>query len=483
MNNNLIKILHKFLKSNHIYCNNSTIDEIINTEPELSNIIGIHRSIYKLGLKNIVIPFNSIDFDNFSDNNFILITKDSFYFCRDKYSLYNGEDKIITNNKDIYELNPIAIIIGNGKSKSYKKEKTEKINTIAYLILASIVIGLLCIYISLNKIDFLSLGSNIVGLSICFIILKNEQKQTDSFCRKLNDLNKIFNCSSSKKYYLPIIGISFSSLALAFFITNIIAFFINNFHLKFFISILTIPIILYSLYLQIFKIKKICPYCLFIIVILIFEIIHLGISDNFKIHIDLKFFLYYCFYFLISTSIAYLYQTYKSTYKKYLRLNLLNNSFRYDYEIFTLLNQDNNKKVEFFESKITFGDTELQEICIITNPNCHYCKIAFNKLKEILETERYYIKIVFCSLNTKDEYKIKKIISWYLNNSNISYSIFLDTINSIDHLNIDLNSNSEKEFEMHKNICEINNIHNVPTIFLNNKKLDKRYEINDLLFF
>jgi hypothetical protein len=274
----------------------------------------------------------------------------------------------------------------------------------------------------------------------------------------------------------------------------------NGLLFPFFISLLSIPITFYSIYLQKFVIKRWCLMCLFLVIILYLQAL---ISIKFILSSDILFSLNdgynIIFSSFLATSIWYVIKpVIKKTYTHDL-LEIEYLKFKRNYKLFisSLLNE---KEIFTSDMPTTLisesGKKNLLRLTLVINPTCHLCITAIESLKKILSVYKNDINLnvlFYVSIDKKTDYSVLKAIS------------ILDSIKNIPdnginilqkHISISANT---KEYEniinkesydlyyqnlvKHHSWCIRNGINATPTLLIGNRLFPSNFDISDLHFF
>lgn len=356
--------------------------------------------------------------DYFSIKNIVLqVPKDSLddlpkYFI----TLINNESNLVLVSK---KNDFIVTLDVSGKRKKYKAEKFKEIwsgpviiieeklsnkiqlkySKILYLISLLSVIAL-----SVTKInsfqDFIFLFLSAIGIFISILIIREKigyfSQSILNVCTKISSKNSCTDVIHSKgaKIYR---GISLEDTSFLFFtVLFLTELFFNNNNFARLLIILSIPMVVYSIYYQGIVLKKWCVLCLivgFISLILAFfyfyyfELLSISLSE-----VLLFLFIFMTisiFYFNIKNIII---------KNKKLEEDLLSaNKFkRNSLFLETLLKKSKKiKKKSLNENEIWIGklNEDCYTIVAYTNPYCGFCKDAFDSYLRIINI---YSNIIIC---------------------------------------------------------------------------------------
>ena len=370
--------------------------------------------------------------------------------------------------------------------------------TLYLLLIISSIIIFHSIYNSLYLI--ISLILTILGLYFSYQAINLEIGINTSFnssvCGNQNNVNEINSCSkvinSNKLIFKKIL--SFSTLSLIYFFFQLLFTFICSFtaNFEFYIilelfKILTIPILLFSVFYQRYIVNQWCKICLLIVFVLISQIIlYLILNDLSSIYF---YFSFTAFYFLtisglLSIFLGMLVPTVLKSRKKN-RIDTINNlRLRKNSTLFNLALVDSTKYDTKNLSKFSFnlGNENGQfEVLLVVSPLCGHCKSTLDTYFNFLEIypNMFSLKIHF-NLNIENSnsshndlfialtniYLTKPknifmtaLLNWYENNELLPLKIVDNIPRDIDKIYLILNMQYQWNIK--------NQISNTPTIMLN----------------
>lgn len=526
---NCAEVCIRLFRKESIMINKQTVANKIENHPYRNSLLSIADLLNEYGI--IIKPFilKSISELNAIDNSFIaqVSLSNNTYFCfindiTDEYLIwYNPLSQKKEKIKKSYFIDihtgPILLysvdkIINeedySHKSKTYLvKEMIDKIPFLS----AAILILLLLILIYTGKLTNINHILYIIGLLggvlISFSIVRYENGQDSFLSKSLCQIGSKVDCYSvlhSKSS--NIFGIEWSKIGFAYF-TGILSTVILNyeneyvFHHAAIFNMIALPYIVYSLYTQIFKLKRLCLMCTTIIAIQLF-LITLSITDDSMFIAPnglVKDSLLYILYSLIALWSINIHIVLSDTEKKNKYNQTLNNELKYNKHVFkSLLGQ--GTKIEEIPSDLTInignpnGNARILKIC---NPYCIHCSMSHKELEKIIDSSEIYFQILFAPIHPLDDTKndpIKLFLAlrdehdesfmhgvlkeWY-NEKNKDYESFRNRFIISDALIEQQNQKLELLIEW----CAKNQIEYTPTFFINGYHLpDEYYTYKDLPF-
>ena len=307
--------------------------------------------------------------------------------------LYSVDKKV---NEDYY----------SHKSKAYMAK--EIIDNIPFLSIF-ILFLLLLVPIFTQKLTNINHILYIMGLfcgaSISYAMVRYENGHDNFLSKKLCHIGSKVDCSAVLHSKASnIFGIEWSKIGFAYF-AGVLVLTIANcgneyvFNLAACINLVALPYIAYSLYIQIFKVKRICLMCTTIIVVLL-SLLALSITGD-LIHFEALEFINVFLVFVLCSIIALwsinIYMDFSNKETKIKNDKAFIDKIKYNKDVFlTLLKQGD--KIEDIPSNISInignpnGDTHILKVC---NPYCTYCSKSHKELEKIIDSPNIYFQILF----------------------------------------------------------------------------------------
>jgi uncharacterized membrane protein len=367
------------------------------------------------------------------------------------------------------------------------------------------------IFIVLSVINSLVTGSILVdttkaallltktaGITLSVLLVLHEFEIRLTLTEKLCHLNKSTNCNTvlNDKASKVFGWFGWADVGFIYF-TGCLLFLLQgtgsgNYSLLAILSALSLPYSVFSIYYQGFVLRKWCPMCLGVQLILIIEFILLlpQFSNlNFLLSrisgLILTFFVTGIIYTLI---IMYLREKMSNEmhYNKYLGFKKNSNVLG------TLLFNQKHFEIPVTESSLVFGKRDSSiTITAFLSLQCSHCARAFEKIKDILKSEEdLSINIILMTSDTKilntlyhynrmkmDDEALSFLNKWY-NMDSFSRSKVSESLCIIDADDISKEVGNENS-TLYKS-C---NVIGTPTFFINGYLLPRQYEIDDIKYF
>ena len=424
---------------------------------------------------------------------------------------YLNNNTVIESNEETFlkSFQNVVLLVEKEENEPKKENKSNEL-----VIVGSILFGLL--YLALIFINgFSILVSTFICLALVGIYLSYEAissefgiktKFSQAVCSisANSDCKAVLNTVKSK----IIQQISFSTVSIAFFSSQIIElliFSVFNKPIEFFLInsillLLTIPVIIFSIYHQTLVAKKWCPICMAIILLIVIEFIILIFNYQIQFTVNP---IYFATYILLLIGVYSILYFIKNSFKVNLELTATiaqNNRFKRNYSLFkmALIASEKLKIVAFDSEKIILGNPDAHlKITVISSPFCGHCKKSHELISEILDryNDKVYIQLHFnlnielSDQNAKElHFKLLQIYFEFGQNQFLkNMHIWFETkdVNKIDAINhFEENENRIiKIIENQYNWNLLNDITFTPAIIINGFHFPKEYDRNDLIYF
>ena len=498
-----LHILIEYLKTESYHIDRQKFKERLLSDP--NNIVtSITNTLDYFEIKNIVaeVPKDSLNnlpntfIAQFSKNNqftFVLVKKGN-----DKLNITtDGKNTISINNEEFLE-NWTGLIIAIEKNEKPKKNVNQKENILKIIIAVCVSLAILQVsWVTKSVLQTGYFTLSIIGFAISYGIVK-EKLNLNSVPSKFCTLTKNSNCetvlNSKESKIFGFIDLSDSSIVYFSFVA--LAFVYNPSNALFnILSLLSLPIIIYSIFYQKFKIKKWCPLCLGIAFVLTLQFI-LTIFTFKNSIFEYQEIIVLLLLFGFASSIWFIIKPLLITKQKYNNLKTENLTFRRNHHLF-LPYYHSLKAIDTSISnsiEIKLGSNNpLVTLTAITNPLCETCfevhdvymkllKIYPNKLQVNFRffvpyanrnDPRTQISERFLQLyNEKDKEVFQCAFGdWYNKTSIVKWQNKWSYSDNQKYNNV---------LQKQKEWCLKNRIDYTPTLIINGKLFPKIYDSKDI---
>ena len=274
----------------------------------------------------------------------------------------------------------------------------------------------------------------------------------------------------------------------------------NHYEAYFFIQmvllLLSVPVILTSIYYQKYIEKKWCPICLTIMGVILVELVYVLYLTTF---LDLRFSFYgamlYLFVVAMMTASWFPLKRMLTKVNHLKEVELKANRFKRNYTMFKKMLVA-SEHYELPESLLVFGNPNATlDISIITSPFCGHCTEPHYMLKSILDKYGEHITVsMLYNVNAKSKRLmdfVKNVIDLNLNNGEAKYYEAMDYWYQT--------KDNEKWLSKYKSQTDLNQIEHIldsqqpwfseqdlnftPCLFVNGYRYPQGYDLKDLQFF
>jgi uncharacterized membrane protein len=426
------------------------------------------------------------------------------------YESYRSKKEI--TSKDFLERCSGAVILLNPDERSGEKDYRNKWQNelIGYAILPLSILTFLLfiILVSVNffapgealpdKISLLLFLTKSIGILLSVLLILHEFEVHLSLTDKLCHLNKATNCNTvlNDKASKVFGWFGWADAGFVYFTGGFLFLLMNlnvqGLSLLAILSALSVPYPLFSVYYQGFVLKKWCPMCLGVQLILIIEFIlllplfsHFSFSFNALSDLILTFLITVIIYtlFILFTREK---MSNEMHYYKYL-------GFKKNPDILRILMYNQmHYDIPVTETSLVFGNKDAkQKITAFLSLHCSHCARAFEKIRNMLKDEEdILINLVLMTSDNKmlstlynyqqageDKESLKLLDLWF-NADPYSRTKVTDDLCILEDIDI-----SGKINEANGRLFKECNVLGTPTFFFNGYKLPNQYDIDDIKYF
>ncbi len=514
MKDTLINLVSRLLKQNRISFDKEELTFQIQSHPSYPSLHAITGVLDHFNIENVAadVPTNTETLLQLPDCFIAQVNnkhgKDLVVVDRKKldYNIYNTENKKekLTEKDFLGKFTGIIVAVEQSQENSQTKSKSNTTRFVA-LGLLTLFASFLIYSSSTSWYTIIYIVLSILGIITSIAIVKQELGLKtaigDAFCSGSDDKKDCDAVLTSKGAEL-IKGYKLSDLSILYFsgLALLTLSQITNPVHSYTISLLAIPITLYSLYYQYAVVKKWCLLCLSIVGILWLQAVVPLITNTF---IESFSIVDFTTLVLITLATWLTWNYLKPLIHQVTELKkekIENVKFKRNYTLFSSLLQKSpqiNTQIENSE-EIVFGNPYSPlELTIITNPFCGHCKPVHKHIHDILNryNDNVKIKIRF-NVNTEDTdndlFKItNSLLSIYHIKGAQECLQAMDEIYNGEKPDKWLNKWEDstkkdlykKELERESSWCKENTINFTPEILVNGKSFPKEYNRTDLIFF
>ncbi|PHS04220.1 MAG: hypothetical protein COA88_14170 [Kordia sp.] len=502
--NHLVKILQSYLKKEGYALNQDDFKLQLLSNPSYPSVKSITDALDYFNIENVAanVPKDAlIQLPNF----FIGVLETSIAQVEQKKNsikLFNIDGTKETISIEEFKKSWNGTLIAIEKNTSSASESLPWLSSPITLLILLTLIALTTSVINVNvsAVLFSLLTSSGIWLSY-FIVQENlgvYNRATSKICnsaKQNTNCSDVINSKTSKIFNL----LSLSDISIVYFVGSLLLLIISGFQASFYmlLSLVSIPVVLYSVYLQAFQIKKWCPLCLGIASILIGQGVITGIS-----FVDIQITTtYYSIALIIYVTTYLIWFNAKRLLSNTLLLKQTKTDFlkfKRNEGLFTeLLGKKNiNRNIELCKQhQITFGNPNATLVInAVTNPLCGFCSTSFKVYEQLLKTHGNLIKLnlifnVDSDLAKNEASQIsQQLILLYRNSPENCFMALQEWFTNKDIISWQkmygkpVHSNIETLYQ-HLNWCELNDISYTPATLIGKQFFPKEYNIEDLPLF
>jgi uncharacterized membrane protein len=418
-----------------------------------------------------------------------------------------GKKKKLTLEEFLEVWSGIVLGVNENQTKNEKihlpTKKDSKYYQIAFLLLVIVVPFFIIRDRQLFPWTWFYTLLSFLGLYLNIQIIKKRMGFGSDGFKKICSFTKKSSCDDvilSGKDRL-FFNLSFSDLSAIYFIFSfLMAFLIETFQLSselLGLTIMSIPVLLYSLFVQIFRLKSICMICLMMSGITILQIAMLGMMNEFSFQVDWHVLPIITLFFL---AIALLWMMWKENMHYFEDVNEKYVEYHHlirKEEVYQALEKDSEldilDKGELTPILLNEAKEGSHDITIIVSPKCTGCSIAYKDLRKVLshhatkiEASLIFdlrsvsesIKAIFArmvELSQHDTNQLKFALDdWFL--KQYSEKRWIQKWGTTQ-------TNVSQILKHHQEFLTNNNIYHTPVTFVDNKQLSPFYSIKDAVYF
>jgi len=503
----MISLIKKLLEANNYLDIKPYIEESFLSHPNYPSLYAITDSLDLLTIENAAVKISKEQFVELPNAFLAVYNQDLVFVNKREEDVIiedeKGKKRIISNVEFLSNWNEVVVLIEPNITPIIKKE-----NQYFKKALSFIPVFLLAIvsffFNDYNLSALFLLITSIIGSVIGVFILQEKLGIRNDIASKLCSINTNTSCDSVIKSDASGIykWVDFSDLPLLFFSISATSILIspnNSSIVVGIVSILSIPIILYSVWLQKIVLKKWCVLCLIVSSILLIQatVFTLGTNPIENIFSANLFGLFFSsivlssLWFIIKPKLI-------SKIKLENEVNDLKR-FKRDYKLFQFSCEDiiSTDGLNLLKG-LHFGNRQADiHLTIIISPSCGHCHDAFKDAFELVNKypEKFFLNVLF-NINPENEnnpYKIiveslleiqnvipekveEAIVDWHINK--IGLEKWLKKW-KVEHVGMHVNNQIYQQY----NWCSKNEFNYTPVKIINDKLFPKEYEINELKYF
>ncbi|MFC7774530.1 vitamin K epoxide reductase family protein [Flavobacterium sp. GCM10027622] len=501
---NLVK---KLLIQNKYSNSIEEFEDLFSSHPNYPSLFAITDSLNHLGIDNVAIKIPKEQFVELPyifltlyDNELVLLLKYEEYVTVENEK---GKKQKLSFNEFLSGWSQIIVAVEPNVEENKHNAKNYKWITyvVPFLLMCSASVFLN----EYSVAAILSLTVSIVGMVLGILIMQEKLGIKTELVSKFCNLTPVASCDSVIKSDNGNITrwLSFADLPILFFSTNLLALLMNPIQSAWIVSglsLVSIPFLIYAIWIQQVKIKKWCVLCLAVsAVILLQGCVFFASNSDLMVNDLVKGITFYLFSFVFMFSGWLLLKPILEKGNKATREVHELKRFKRNFKVFQSLTKEVTSEIGLHKLKgIEFGEPNFStNITLFVSPSCGHCHKAFKDAYELYELhpEDVYLNVLF-NINPENEenpYKTivesllirntidtqeaqEALIDWHINNLDIELWKQKWGANNNDML---VNNDLLNQYQW----CTMNNFNYTPIKIVNSKLFPNEYEISDLKYF
>lgn len=352
-----------------------------------------------------------------------------------------------------------------------------------------------------DSTEFIFRALSFIGLLTSIFILLEKNEDGNELVSKICSFNSNTSCDSVIKSKDSQITkwLDFTDLPILFFSINFITASLANlsFGIIGLLSLVSLPICVYSIYLQKTKLKKWCILCLIISSLILAQSLLYILNIN-SLGINFTATLHYLIIVMACSTIWFPLKKIMTERKNLADKNKELSRFKRNFNVFDFLSSDVQEPLQLTSLQpIYFGKPEATlTLRLFLSPSCGHCHTAYQKAKDFIEKYPEKIRLaVYFNLNIENSENPYVPIAKNLQEIHFSNGNIKQALEDWHVRNLDIKEwlkkwkqeiiSKETEAELNKQYewCGKNEFNYTPVKIVNYKQLPKEYELEEIKYF
>ena len=502
----MLKLVQKFLQINKYSEVKNEFKDLFLSHPNYPSLFAITDSLDLLSVENAAVRVSKEQIENLP-SNFLAYFKDELTLVERAKEFVRIDTNKKTGQKISYDnflldWNGVIVAIEPNNVVARENFKNEYKDVKYYLPLL-ILFGLSFFYNTYNLFSIVFLITSFLGLMVSVFIVQDKLGFKTNIISKFCNLTTNTSCSSvinfdndNNKW------INFSDLPLIFFGSSFFSILIQPLESAIFIgflSLLAIPVIVTSIWIQKFEIQKWCVMCLAVSFLIFTQSVLWFASDLFTLSFSLTDIFPFLFSLILLASI---WVVVKPVLK-----NILNSDdnlkelkkFKRNYSVLNFL----SKKIPHVKGLddlrgLHFGNRNAAiKLTVVLSPSCGHCHKTFQEAFDLVLRfpDKIFLNILFNvnSENVENPYKIvverlltinratpgkivEAISDWHIKKMGLKKWLKKWHAEPVSMM---ISQEIQKQYEW----CSKNNFNYTPIKIVNEKLFPNEYELHELKYF
>lgn len=503
----MISVLKKYLELNRHGNLTEEFKDIYLSHPNYPSLFSVTDSLDILRIENMAANVPKNQLENLPEH-FIAAIQDKdgeiFVFVNKKNNsiVYETEsdEKHTVTLEEFRELWN-GLILAVEKNENITDIKKSGIKSSVSVGLLSAVFLLSNFTYEFNFYEFIFRTLSFIGLFTSIFILLEKNEDGNELVSKICSFNSKTSCDSVIKSKDSQITkwLDFTDLPILFFAINFIAGSLANlsFGIIGLLSLVSLPICVYSIYLQKTKLKKWCVLCLIVSSLILAQSLLYILNLN-NLSTTLSKATHYLIIAMACSAIWFPIKKIMSERKKLADKNKELSRFKRNFNLFDFLSTEIKEPQQLASLQpIYFGNPEASlTFRLFLSPSCGHCHTAYQKAKDFIGKYPEKIRLaVYFNLNIENMENPYVAIAKNLQQIHLSNGNIRQAIEDWHIQNLDIEKwlkkwkqeiiSEEAEAELNKQYewCAKNEFNYTPVKIIDHKLLPKEYELEEIKYF
>ncbi|UOK43460.1 MULTISPECIES: vitamin K epoxide reductase family protein [Flavobacterium] len=498
-------LIEKYLTINHYSEQKKDFLDLYASHPNYPSVFAITDTLDSLSIPNVAIKIPKEQFIELPDS-FLTIFKQSMVLVLKSdisvtIEFEDGKGRNLSFNEFLTDWGQVVIAIEPNEVMN-DASKSLNIKRLRYVAPVIVLVAFSLIYNEYSTTSLILLLTSLLGLGTAVLILQEKFGYANGMVSKICTINSNTSCNSLIQSDSDKKWIQFSDLPFLFFGISVMSIIIQPQDAALIvgiISILSLPVILYSIWLQKVQLRKWCVLCLMVSFIVITQSLFFGIGTQMSFSfssIQLFDFLFSVFFFAsIWMVVKPIFEAKIAAEKEIVRLI----KFKRNHKLFMHLTKEIPNSLGFDQLKgLSFGNKQADiQLTIIISPSCVHCHKVFEDAYKLMTKfpERVFLKVLFNINPENDENPYRTVVENLLviGNSFPEKALAAITDWHIEKMELDewkakwadnvIGIKTREQIQQQYNWCRENGFNYTPVKVINDKLFPDGYEIDELRYF
>lgn len=498
-------LVRKYLDKSHFSEQKNDFSELYTSHPNYPGVFAITEALDSLSIANAVVKIPKEQFVELPEY-FLTLLGGTMVLAQRKDSCVtiefeNRKKQDLSFNEFLTQWDQVIIVIEPNEVIGVHNESLDTTG-LYYVLPAVVLITVSLLFHSYNVSSIALLFTSLVGLIAGVLILQERFGYSNALVSKICRLKpnisctSVINSDSGKKW------IQFSDLPFLFFGISVAAILFqpnDSAIIVGFLSVFSLPILLYSIWIQKTELKKWCVLCLVVSFIVVLQVLIFTFGNqSFTSIFSIRFF-EFLFFAILFTS---LWMLVKPVFDGKITADqsvVQSIKFKRNFELFTFLAKKLPSTKGFNQLQgLFFGNKNAEtRLTIIISPSCMHCHTTFEEACALVAKfpERVFLNVLFnidpenkenpyrmivenlmVINNSAPEKAMEALVDWFGKKMEFEEWKAKWACNIIE-------VKVKHQMKQQYNWCQQNDFNYTPVKIVNEKLLPEGYEIGDLKYF